>query len=175
VRAGSSRGTAWRRLAAGFQPAVTAAAAGRFLSAWRQAHPLSAMRPAWALLYRDAHDERLDAWASRHDRDDDNIGIIGRGGGGGTACARCQDQNSQCPKNFHAETPSSDCQKSTQYPGRLVNREKHRRSDRRSMPNAHFQSISSDRKVTPYAEDKLMMFWACCCATKHFVFFFMTP
>jgi len=42
-------------------------------------------------------------------------------------------------------------------------------------PTAHFQSISSDRQATSYAGNKLMMFWACCCATKHFLYIFMTP
>jgi hypothetical protein len=47
--------------------------------------------------------------------------------------------------------------------------------DPQSIPNAHFQSILSGRKAANYACDKLMMFCACCCATKHFLFIFMTP
>jgi hypothetical protein len=71
--------------------------------------------------------------------------------------------------------PATTARNQTQYPGRVVNRENHRRSDCRPMPNAYFWSISSRRKATPYADDKLMMFWACCCATKHFLFIFMSP
>jgi hypothetical protein len=78
-------------------------------------------------------------------------------------------------KTFMPKLPAATARNATQYPGRLANGQNPRRSDHRFMPNAHFQGISSDWKTTSYAGDKLMMFWACCCATKHFLSIFMTP